>query len=45
MLLELTVKINLHSLPIHLESTSLRVHKLDTTVWEDLSDHKRSRPS
>ena len=26
MLLELTVKINLHSLPIHLESTSLRVH-------------------
>ena len=26
MLLELTAKINLHSLPIHLESTSLRVH-------------------
>ena len=45
MLLKFAAKINLHSLPIHLESTSLRVHQLDTTVWEDLSDHKLSRPS
>ena len=45
MLLKLTTKINLHSLPIHLKSTSLKMHYLDTTVWENLGDHKRPKPS
>ena len=44
-LLELTSKIRLHLLPIHLKSTSFRIHQLDTTVGENLGDHKRSRPS
>ena len=43
-LLELTTKIGLYSLPIHLKSTSFRMHQVDTTVWENLGDHKQSRP-
>ena len=39
MLLELTAKIRLHSLPIHLKLTSRKVHQLNTTVWENLGDH------
>ena len=45
MLLELTAKIRLHLLPIHLKLTSLKVHQLDITVWENLGDHKWPRPS